>query len=842
MISMKLRDFISKVRSSKTAAEERSVISKESANLRTSFRDEDVALRHRNIAKLLYIHMLGYPSHFGQMECLKSIASPRFVDKQIGYLALSLIVEKTSEILMLVTNSLFSDLNNPKASIQALAISTLANINEMELLKNLSSQVTKFLNSSVVYIKKKAIICTIKIIKYSPELFNDISSNIFSLLSDPNQSIQLSAINFLLSISYEQVDLTTNMQTLIPLILNNLQMLTHSTQLQSYDVNGISNPYLQVTLLRLLGVLGKNFEEELANTLIQVATKIEKNCNVGYAVLYECTRTIFRINPSNELIFAAISILGRFLKNKNNNIRYVALKVLSNVIMNHKQHVVKYQDIILECLYDSDISIRIRAAGIVFFLIDKNNIESLVTGVLCFLNVAPKEQKKKLATSLHEVCFLYSLNRFWHISTLITILCITDNQAVDSIWHTCISLIGLPDSEEYRPQIVHRLYHALRDYPSQLPLVYVAIWSIGEFGTLLLKPVEALNDLTEEYFALNECDVIDVLVSTQITLKNVNLVNIILLNAYIKLYTFFSNSESRIHKLLQAFQTNTSTELQTRSCEYLQILSPSIDSKTREEWLAQMPVPTIEELQARIIITQSNITASNFTNSFNDNKSDSDDIKTINNSFQNTSKVNDLLNLGEIVNYNSQSEHTISEGKSIIGSLRNSTTDIDFLQEIFGNKNSGIDKIESLNITDSDNVLNMSKDEQSIKETIIGNSEEPQIIAYDKNHISILLSLKKGLEPKEIVIQCIITNSSECVISNFILQAAVPKFQTLKTLESPSGNILEASKHNCIKQNIHVINPMQGQKPLALRVKILYSSNGKDFEDVFTVRNFPEGY
>jgi hypothetical protein len=30
------------------------------------------------VAKLLYIHMLGYPAHFGQMECLKLIASPKF--------------------------------------------------------------------------------------------------------------------------------------------------------------------------------------------------------------------------------------------------------------------------------------------------------------------------------------------------------------------------------------------------------------------------------------------------------------------------------------------------------------------------------------------------------------------------------------------------------------------------------------------------------------------------------------------------------------------------------------------------------------------------------------------
>lgn len=43
----------------RTAAEERAVVERESANIRDSFRDEDNKYRCRNMAKLLYIHMLG---------------------------------------------------------------------------------------------------------------------------------------------------------------------------------------------------------------------------------------------------------------------------------------------------------------------------------------------------------------------------------------------------------------------------------------------------------------------------------------------------------------------------------------------------------------------------------------------------------------------------------------------------------------------------------------------------------------------------------------------------------------------------------------------------------------
>lgn len=83
-MSISLKELIKAVRACKTAAEEREVIAKESAALREAFREQDQSYRHRNVAKLMYIHMLGYPTHFGQMETLKLIAANGFPEKVIA--------------------------------------------------------------------------------------------------------------------------------------------------------------------------------------------------------------------------------------------------------------------------------------------------------------------------------------------------------------------------------------------------------------------------------------------------------------------------------------------------------------------------------------------------------------------------------------------------------------------------------------------------------------------------------------------------------------------------------------------------------------------------------------
>ncbi|KAK9362622.1 adaptin N terminal region-domain-containing protein [Lipomyces starkeyi] len=590
-----LKSFIKSVRAAKTMADERTVIQKESAAIRTSFREDftDTNLRRQNIAKLLYLFTLGERTHFGQIECLKLLATSKFSDKRLGYLGTMLLLDENQEVLTLVTNSLKNDLNHPNQYVVGLALCTLGNIASQEMARDLFTDVEKLVVTQNPYLRKKAALCAMRIIRKVPELEERFVDKAKSLLGDHHHGVLICGMTLVYDLCVEQPDLIPQFRQFIPSLVRQLKSLTTSGYAPEHDVAGISDPFLQVKILRLLRVLGRGHQsatEQMNDILAQIATNTDSSKNVGNAILYETVLTILDIDADSGLRVLGINILGRFLGNKDNNVKYVGLNTLSKVVELEPNAVQRHRNTILECLHDADISIRRRALELSFDLINDQNVRVLVRELLVFLETADTEFKANMTVQICVAADKYAPNKRWHIDTVLRVLKLAGNYISEQIISQFIALVSnTPNMQLYT---VQKLYSLLRSDITQEGLTLAGAWIIGEYGDELLKAGTFEDE--ETTLEVKESDIVQIFEGLLYSTYATQTVQEYVLDALVKLSIRMSDPSQieRIRRLIMSQTTALDVEIQQRAVEYAELFG---FDDIRRGVLEKMPAAVIRE-------------------------------------------------------------------------------------------------------------------------------------------------------------------------------------------------------------------------------------------------------
>ncbi|XP_058149683.1 AP-1 complex subunit gamma-like 2 isoform X2 [Dasypus novemcinctus] len=643
--------------------------------------------------------------------------------------------------------------------------------------RDLATEVEKLLLQPSPYVRKKAVLTAVHMIRKVPELSNIFLPPCAQLLHERHHGVLLGTITLITELCDRSPAALRHFRKVVPQLVQILQTLVTFGYSTEHSISGVGDPFLQVQILRLLRILGRNHDESsdtMNDLLAQVATNTDTSRNAGNAVLFETVLTIMDIRSAAGLRVLAVNILGRFLLNSDKNIRYVALTSLLRLVQSDHSAVQRHRPTVLECLREPDASLSRRALELSLALVNSSNVRAMTQELQGFLESCPTELRADCASGILLAAERFAATKRWHIDTILRVLTTAGTHVRDDAVANLTQLIG--GAQELHAYSVRRLYSALAEDISQQPLVQVAAWCIGEYGDLLLggsyEETEPLQVEEEEVLALLE-KVLQSHMSLPAT-------RCYALTALMKLSTRLRGDNNRIRQVVSIYGSCLDVELQQRAVEYHTLFRKY--DHMRAAILEKMPLmeqggPQIEEAKASKATAQfpeaAHVPAE--------------------------PQASKLLNLLDLLDGTSEDDqHPPPLEPSPGGAV-----------------------VHLLDLPCSPPAL----------------VPIPNLKVFEREGLQLNLSfLRPPGTPALLLITATVTNSSGDDVTHFICQAAVPKSFQLQ-LEAPSGDTVPARGGLPITQLLRILNP--NKAPLRLKLRLTYSHFGQSVQEIFEVNNLP---
>uniref|UniRef100_A0A3Q2VX36 AP-2 complex subunit alpha n=1 Tax=Haplochromis burtoni TaxID=8153 RepID=A0A3Q2VX36_HAPBU len=557
--------FISDIRNCKSKEAEIKRINKELANIRSKFKGDkalDGYSKKKYVCKLLFIFLLGHDIDFGHMEAVNLLSSNKYTEKQIGYLFISVLVNSNSELIRLINNAIKNDLSSRNPTFMCLALHCIANVGSREMAEAFASEIPRILvaGDTMDSVKQSAALCLLRLYKTSPDLvlMGEWTSRVVHLLNDQHMGVVTAAISLITCLSQKNPD---EFKTCVSLAVSRLSRIVSSasTDLQDYTYYFVPAPWLSCKLLRLLqcypppedgavkGRLVECLETILNKAQEPPKSKKVQHSNAKNAILFEAISLIIHYDSEPNLLVRACNQLGQFLQHRETNLRYLALEsmcTLASSEFSHEAVKTHIETVINALKTERDVSVRQRAADLLYAMCDRSNAKQIVAEMLSYLETADYSIREEMVLKVAILAEKYAVDYSWYVDTILNLIRIAGDYVSEEVWYRVIQIvINRDDVQGYAAKTVFEV----------LELV-VGRW----FGSVLLgRPLVQFNLLHSKFHLCS--------VPTRA----------LLLSAYIKFINLFPETKATIQEVLRCDSQirNSDVELQQRAVEYLKLSS-----------------------------------------------------------------------------------------------------------------------------------------------------------------------------------------------------------------------------------------------------------------------------
>uniref|UniRef100_A0A3B3U1E7 AP-4 complex subunit epsilon n=1 Tax=Poecilia latipinna TaxID=48699 RepID=A0A3B3U1E7_9TELE len=409
------------------------------------------------MVRAIYCEMLGYGVSFSYIHAIKLAQQGNVLEKRVGVF---------SVILLHDTNLIEV----------CMALTVVSQMFPKDMIPAILPLVEEKLNHPKEIIRRKAVLALYKFYLIAPNQVQHIHNKFRKALCDKDPGVMSASLHIYLQLIQENPE---GYKDLAPSFVTILKQVVGGKLPMDFNYHSVPAPWLQIHLLRILSLLGKN-DQSTSEIMYEILDESLRRAEMNHNITYEDT-----------FLLKAAKCIGNFVLSPKINLKYLGLKALTYVVQQDPKLALQHQMTIIECLDHSDLIIKRETLELLFRITNDQNVTVIVEKMLDFLRISEDDHTTiDLVGKVAELAekYPYKYNE-WFIDTMNTVFSLGGDLLQPDIPNSFLKLLSEGDVEEdkkLRLFAVNSYISLLQGDSSKLPqrFLQVICWVLGEYSHL----------------------------------------------------------------------------------------------------------------------------------------------------------------------------------------------------------------------------------------------------------------------------------------------------------------------------------------------------------------------